>query len=216
MFLRYRIMSRKEIILDDHIDKCYVYSILCLKSYSYYNRLKFMFQMPIILFSSALSIINSNMSKDESNNSALNIVNISVNVCTAIVLVINNSLKFEARANHFKTQSSKFIKLQNDIEKYVINRTDDSPISQDFLNGIMTSYENVVDNMMFDVPSSICKVVRNKYKEKRTLPLIVNGIKKKDEHRDLRKCQAIIAIEEPTITKTEKLIGQVVYTSPVQ
>jgi len=52
---------QKGYILDDILDQSFIYSILCYKAYSFYNMLKYVFQLPIIITSSIMSIVNSNL-----------------------------------------------------------------------------------------------------------------------------------------------------------
>lgn len=183
-------MIQKIIILDDYRDRCSVYSVLCMRSYTFYNRLKILFQLPIILLSSVLSILNGNM--ESVNKDAMNIVNISINALTAILLVVQNNLKFESRAMHFKQVSTSFTKLERDIEKYMIANHTEDDISEEFAKGVMTSYDTIVENLQFDIPSSICNSVRTLYAGKKTLPLLINGIKKEEKYRQEILCESNI------------------------
>lgn len=171
-------MINKGYLLDDLLDQCFIYSILCYKSHVFYNRLKYMFQFPIIISSSIMSLINSNL---EQTDPAIKIVNISFNIFTALMLAINNNLKFEARSDTFKAHQNKFIKMQHDIEKHILNN---ELLSTEFLNSLVEKYDSIVESINYDIPSYILNDVRNTYKEKKTLPIIINGIKKRNEYRD--------------------------------
>ena len=165
-------------ILDDILDQSFIYSILCYQSYSFYNMLKYIFSLPLIITSSMMSIINSNSNQEDNH---MKIINISFNIFTALMLVINSNLKFESRADAFKNTQTKFIKLQHEIEKYIV---DEENPSKSFINELRDKYDNIVEGIQYEIPKHICNRVRNQYKEKRTLPIIINGIKKKEEHRD--------------------------------
>ena len=52
-----------------------------------------------------------------------------------------------------------------------------------FIDIIITNYDNIVENINFSFPQRILKKVRNKYAEKKTLSLFINGIKKLDKYR---------------------------------
>lgn len=171
-------MLNKAYIIEDLIDQCMIYSILCYKTHTFYTTLKYIFNLPLIISSSIMSILNSNMN-DTSHD--IKILNITFNIFTALILVINNNLKFEARSDSFKNIHAKFIKLQHEIEKFVIS--DEIP-TQELINSLRDRYDNLVESIGYEIPNHICKNVRDMYKEKKTLPLIINGIKKKAEYRD--------------------------------
>jgi hypothetical protein len=96
-----------------------------------------------------------------------------------LLVSLSNYLKINEKCEILKINRDKFIKLYNMIEKR--KYTDD--ISVDFIDIIITNYDNIVENINFSFPSWILTKVRNKYAEKKTLPLFINGIKKLDKHR---------------------------------
>lgn len=136
--------------------------------------------MPIILLSSILSILNGNL--EGINENVMTLINISVNALTAVMLVIMNQMKFESRSNHFKSVASSFRKLETEIEKHLISNDADD-ISQEFVMGVLTAYDTVIDNIQYDIPGSICNAVKNQYAGIKTLPLLINGVKKEDRYR---------------------------------
>lgn len=166
------------IVLDDICDQAFIYSILCYKAFSFYNMLKYCFNLPLIITSSLMSVLNSNNNQDDDR---MKILNISFNIFTALMLVINNNLKFESRADHFKALHMKFLKLTHQIEK--INM-DDEVLDKHIINEIRHEYDAIAETVQFEIPNHICKSVRDQYMTKKTLPLIINGVKKKDEYRD--------------------------------
>ena len=81
-------------VLDVYNDKAFVYSVLCIQASRYYNILKYTFQMPIIITSSVLSILNGSTG-DENIDKHMKIINTVFNITTALILSVNNVFKFE-------------------------------------------------------------------------------------------------------------------------
>lgn len=165
--------------LDDYMDRSFVYSVLLNKTHSHYGRLKTLFKIPIILTSSVMSVVNSNLGNVDDN--ALKIVNITFNLLTALILSLSSTLKIEEKYQNFLTAEKKFIKLSSIIEQKLIN--EDDTITSDFVGSIITQYDNIVDGIDYDIPQYICRSVRSEYSYKKTLPLIINGIEKKDDFK---------------------------------
>lgn len=166
--------------LDDHLDKCFVYSILLNQSHSYYNKLKTLFKIPLILTSSVMSVVNANIGG--TNDEALKIVNITFNILTAIILGLTATLKFEEKYQNFISTEKKFLKLYAKIEEKLLH--EDEVIQKEFVRDIINEYENIVENLDYDIPSHISKRVRDTYKGKKTLPVFINDCKKEESYRN--------------------------------
>ena len=164
-----------KIILDDYIDMIYIYEIICNEAYNYYYNLKFMFEFPIIFINIFMTIINSTIS----DMYIIKHSNIFLNVTTMLLVSLSNYMKITEKCEILKINRDKFIKLYNMIEKR--KYTDD--ISVDFIDIVITNYDNIIENISFSFPQSILKKVRRDYAEKKTLPLFINGIKKLDKYR---------------------------------
>jgi hypothetical protein len=164
-----------KIILDDYIDMIYIYEIICNESYNYYYNLKFFFEFPIIFINVIMTIINSTVLD-------INIIknsNIFLNVSTMLLVSLSNYLKITEKCEILKINRDKFIKLYNMIEK----RKYTEDFSVDFIDIVITNYDNIIENINFSFPQRILIKVRNQYAEKKTLPLFINGIKKLDKYR---------------------------------
>lgn len=164
-----------KIILDDYIDMIYIYEVICNDTYNYYYNLKFMFEFPIIFINVFMTIINSTIT----DMFIIKHSNIFLNVMTMLLVSLSNYLKINEKCEILKINRDKFIKLYNMIEKR--KYTDD--ISIDFIDSVITNYDNIIDNISFTFPTKILKRVRNEYGNKKTLPLFINGIKKLDKYR---------------------------------
>jgi len=164
-----------KIILDDYIDMIYIYEIICNETYNYYYNLKFIFEFPIIFINIIMTIINSTIT----DIYIIKNTNIFLNVTTMLLVSLSNYLKINEKCEILKINRDKFIKLYNLIEK----RKYTDEISVDFIDVVITNYDNIIENINFSFPSNILKRIRNNYAEKKTLPLFINGIKKLDKYR---------------------------------
>ena len=153
----------------------YIYEIICNETYNYYYKLKVIFELPIIIINLIMTIINSTILD-------INIIkhsNIFLNIITMFLVSVSNYLKVTEKCEILKINRDKFIKLYNLIEK----RKYTEDISVDFIDIIITNYDNIIENINFSFPPFILKKIRDKYAEKKTLPLFINGIKKLDKYR---------------------------------
>jgi len=164
-----------KIILDDYIDMIYIYEIICNETYNYYYNLKFIFEFPIIFINIIMTIINSTIT----DIYIIKHSNIFLNVTTMLLVSLSNYLKINEKCEILKINRDKFIKLYNLIEK----RKYTDEISVDFIDIVITNYDNIIENINFSFPSNILKKIRTNYGQKKTLPLFINGIKKLDKYR---------------------------------
>lgn len=171
-------MNKLKRTLDDLHDRCFIYSLILNQAERLYSNLKLLFKIPIILTSSAMSIINSSFGDED--NSTLKIINISFNIITALTLSLGATLQLEMKQQDFSTSRKKFLKLSSTIEQKLIS---DEEISTDFVTSIINQYDNIVDGIDFEIPQYILDRVRNQYAGKKTLPVIINGIKKEETER---------------------------------
>lgn len=164
-----------KIILDDYIDMIYIYEIICNESYNHYYNLKFFFEFPIIFINVIMTIINSTIT----DIFIIKNSNIFLNVTTMLLVSLSNYFKITEKCEILKINRDKFIKLYNLIEK----RKYTEDISVDFIDIVITNYDNIIENINFSFPQSILKRIRRDYAHKRALPLFINGIKKLDKYR---------------------------------
>jgi len=164
-----------KIILDDYIDMIYIYEIICNESYNFYYNLKFLFEFPIIFINVIMTIINSTITDIYIIKNA----NIFLNVSMMLLVSLSNYMKINEKCEILKINRDKFIKLYNMIEK----RKYTEEISVDFIDIVISNYDNIVENINFSFPQRILVKIRNQYAEKKTLPLFINGIKKLDRYR---------------------------------
>jgi hypothetical protein len=161
--------------LDDTLDRCFVYSIMLHRAERFYNRMKMLFKMPIILTSSAMSIVNSNFEGDQMKS-----VNIVFNILTGVILAVGTAWQFEAKEQEFSNAKKKFVKLSCEIEGKQLSNEKIDPA---YVTSVIERYNNIEENLDYDIPQFILKSTREMYKGEKTLPIIINGVKKDEIHR---------------------------------
>jgi hypothetical protein len=127
-----------------------------------------------------MSIINSSF---ENEDNTLKIINISFNIITALTLSLGATLQLEMKqleVEKSSTSRKKFLKLSSTIEQKLIS---DEEISADFVTSIINQYDNIVDGIDFEIPEYILNRVRKQYAGTKTLPVIINGVKKLETER---------------------------------
>lgn len=161
-------------ILKDIDSKCTIYIILCIKSSSYYNKLASLIQVPLVLFSTCMTIANTSIKDDN----ILSVFNVIFNLFTAILVVISSNYKFDSKMDDFKTYNMRFVRLQYDCNKLIDkikDKNDDELNDANELNELyelnekVYSLKKIYDDItlnMHEIPSSICINVYKTYKNK--------------------------------------------------
>lgn len=146
------------------LEKCSAMSLLCTKSTAYWNFIKICFQMPLILTSSAMCILNS----FDNNNGNMKIPNVVVNGVSVLVLALQNNLKVSEKVETFKNLSNQFRTLANSIECC-------SSFDNITNNGFMEKYDNLIQQCPFEAITEKHKnQVIESFKDK-SLPLQLNS-----------------------------------------
>ena len=154
--------------LDERIEKllskteCMV--LLCSKASSYWSMIKFAFNIPLVLTSSAMCIINS-ISEDANE---VKIPNIVVNAISVLIMSLNNSVKASEKCDLFRRLGQQFLLLSGQIEN-------DNEITDNEFHIIAIKYENLVNDCLFeDIPYRYKIQVAESFKD-RHVPLQLNG-----------------------------------------
>ena len=87
-------------------------AVLCSRSSSYWNHWKVAIQIPLILVSSCMAILNS-FSDDGSD---MRVPNVFVNAVSVLLMSLNNSMKVFEKVESFRAQAQAFIELSHEIE----------------------------------------------------------------------------------------------------
>ena len=138
--------------------------LLCSKASSYWSMIKFGFNIPLVLTSSAMCIINS-ISEDANE---VKIPNIVVNAISVLIMSLNNSIKASEKCDLFRRLGQQFLLLSGQIEN-------DNEIDDNDFNIIAIKYENLVNDCLFeDIPHRYKIQVAESFRD-RYVPLQLNG-----------------------------------------
>ena len=149
---------------DKLLSKTEAMVLLCSKASSYWSMIKFGFNIPLVLTSSAMCIINS-ISEDANE---VKIPNIVVNAISVLIMSLNNSIKASEKCDLFRRLGQQFLLLSGQIEN-------DNEITDNDFNIIAIKYENLVNDVLFeDIPDRYKKQVVESFKD-RYVPLQLNG-----------------------------------------
>tara|TARA_Y100000389_G_scaffold171324_1_gene178932 strand:+ start:3647 stop:4327 length:681 start_codon:yes stop_codon:yes gene_type:complete len=161
------------------LDKCEAMSVLCQKTTLHWSFIKFAFQIPLILTSSVMCILNS-FDDDKGN---MKIPNVVVNGTSVLILALQNNLKVPEKVELFKSLSNNFLQLAHQIEGLELEE-----ISKNNINTFIEKYDSFVIQCQFeDIPKNIKLEVIDLW-EDRSIPLQLNGasgLKKKNRDNSL-------------------------------
>ena len=101
-------------LLESYRDKAYITSILCSQSQEHFSFLRSMVNLPIIITSSVMTVLNS--MSDNSNE--MKYANIVLNTWTSLILSIIGNFKLTEQATNFKQIEIKMNKLTHKIEDF--------------------------------------------------------------------------------------------------
>jgi len=154
--------------LNKILDKSECLTLLCTRATTHWSLVKFCFQIPLVLTSSAMCIINS-VSQDAND---IKIYNIVVNAISVLIISVNNSVKASEKYELFKKLSQSFMVLSQEIESL------DTICTPDQLKIISLKYENLILDVNFeDCPSYIKRSVSLSFStNNRHIPIQLNGI----------------------------------------
>ena len=155
-------------LLQNYRDKSYIMSLLAQESTSFYSILRTIINMPIIITSSIMTIINSSFSSED-----IKVPNIILNASTSLILALMNNLKLSEKVGHFRNLNLKYTKLLHLIEDKLINESDS--INKDDIKNIINQYDVLTETSLdFEFPNHIKNRIRKRYIDKKCLPNILN------------------------------------------
>ena len=107
------ISSEQIKLLESYRDKAYITSILCSQSAEHFSFLRSIVNIPIILSSSTMTVLNS---MDEGTNNNMKYANIILNAWTSLILSLVGNFKLPEQATNFSQIQVKMNKLCHQIE----------------------------------------------------------------------------------------------------
>jgi hypothetical protein len=116
------------------LDKCEAMTLLCTKASTHWSFIKFCFNIPLVITSSAMCIINS-ISEDAN---AVKIPNIVVNAVSVLIMSLNNSIKAGEKFETFKKLSQQFMVLSQEVEGI------EEEITKEKADILVLKYDNLI------------------------------------------------------------------------
>ena len=151
------------------MDRCECLTLLTTKASSYWSFISFCFQMPMILTSSAMCIINS--ISDDANE--IKIPNIIVNAISVLLVSVTNNIKANEKYESFKKLSQSYLELSQEVDGY-----EGEEIEIDKYNLLIIKYDNLIKSTAFeDIPNNIKNNVSKLYSNyNKHIPIQLNGV----------------------------------------
>ena len=149
--------SREHIELLQSIkDKAFITSILCTKSCAFFSWIRTLINIPLILSSGAMTILNS---MSDINTTEIKYANIILNSCTVTILSLVGNFKLAERELSFRQAQIKMDKLYHHIEDKLL--IDPSNCSIGDVRDIIKEYVIIYEHLDYPIPEFIrknCKV----------------------------------------------------------
>ena len=156
--------------------------LLTSKANGYWSMIKFAFNIPLVLTSSAMCIINS-ISEDANE---VKIANIVVNAVSVLIISLNNSIKASEKCDLFRRLSQQFLLLSGQIEN-------DTELDENEFNMIALKYENLINDVLFEeIPYRYKIQVAESFKD-RYVSLQLNGTIGKNKRPNSFKGEIVIS-----------------------
>jgi len=151
-------------LLKQYQDKTFINALMAEEGYNYYNFLKNVINIPLIVCNTAMVIINSLIS----NEDLLKILNIILNASTGLILSMISNFKIYEHITLYHQLHIKFNKLNHSIHSKLTNDIDS--ITSEYITGIIEDYDLILEGMEFSFPSTIRKRIKEQYDGKLSLP----------------------------------------------
>ena len=163
-------ISRDQIkLLESYRDKDYITSILCSQSAEHFSFLRSIVNIPLILSSSVMGIMNS---LDEGNNNNMKICNICLNAWTSLILSLVGNFKLPEQATNFSQIQVKMNKLTHQIEDKLSIDLESCKIED--IRHFISEYDALYEQLDYSFPGFIKNRVKKAYSGKKVLPNILN------------------------------------------
>lgn len=160
--------NRQILLLRQYRDRSYIMMVLCEKSFEHFNFIKTICNIPLILISSIMAILNSSAFDPHQ----MKIPNIVINSLTAMLIALISNFKVNEKEVAFKSLQNKFMKLTHSIEDDLNNHL--NTLESDDISNVINQYDNLIEQIEFTFSNRIKNNVKNIYKNKRTLPSVLN------------------------------------------
>jgi hypothetical protein len=160
------------------IDRAEAMTLLSTKAMSYWSMIKFVFQIPLILTSSTMCILNS----FDDGKGNMRVPNVVVNGTSVLLISMQQQMKVSEKYELFKKLSGEYLAIAHTLEGL-----EPDQITRDVVNNLQEKYDVLQSQYLFEDTPRYCKREVIKVFENRTLPLQLNGASgiKQRNSRDL-------------------------------
>ncbi len=163
-------VSQEQIkLLESYRDKAYITSILCSQSVEHFSFLRSIINIPLILSSSTMTVLNS---MDEGGNNNMKYANIVLNAWTSLILSLVGNFKLPEQATNFSQIRVKMNKLCHQIEDKLAIDIENCKIED--IRQFISEYDNLYEQLDYSFPNFIKNRVKSVYSGKKVLPNILN------------------------------------------
>lgn len=163
------ISAQQELLLKQYQEKAFISAILSEESCNYYNFIKNLINIPLIICNSVMVCINSIITDQDT----LKILNIILNASTGLILGMISNFKIYEKINQYHQLYIKFNKLTNLIDSKMTNELEN--ININFIENIVDDYNNITESQEFSFPNKIRNRIKKQYENKLSLPLSLNA-----------------------------------------
>ena len=156
-------------LLESYRDKAYITSILCSQSAEHFSFLRSIVNIPLILSSSTMTVLNS-LSEGSENN--MKYANIVLNAWTSLILSLVGNFKLPEQATNFSQIQVKMNKLTHQIEDKLTIDIENCKIED--IRHFINEYDALYEQLDYVFPNFIKNRVKKIYSGKKVLPNILN------------------------------------------
>lgn len=143
--------------INNYNNKINIMRIICHQSAGHCSRIKNIISLLLILISVATAVLTGVYE----NTNDIKIPIVIINALMALVVGFQRSFKYEERSANFLKYSQSYNKLSHDIDKQKVIGV----FTPEFLNLIISLYDNITDNINESFPSSIVRKIKDEYEE---------------------------------------------------
>lgn len=162
-------LNEKQIdMLIAYRDKSYVMNVLLDRSFQFYSLLKSILNLPLLLCSSVMAILNGGIFSPDDMQTG----NIVINGCTAMIIAMIGNFKINEKENCFKILSIKMLRLTHKIEDILTNTLESA--DTDDIRLIVAEYDQYIEQIEHGFPHHVKEKVKQLYSGKRVMPGFLN------------------------------------------
>ena len=156
-------------LLESYRDKAYITSILCAQNSEHFEFLRSIINIPLILSSSVMTVMNS---MNDQNSNEIKISNIVLNTWTSLILSLVGNFKLPEQATNFSQIQVKMNKLCHQIEDKLTIDLESCKIED--IRHFINDYDALYEQLDYSFPNFIKNRVKKIYSGKKVLPNILN------------------------------------------